>query len=112
MHQRICKLETEKYDLEKRHERQEYDLKELNARQSQIVRNRAINKGVDPSEISSRYPPKISVASKYDRQTDRGNFTERRKKFDKKGAFPCFPNVPPPTTILEFKLAATEEEDE
>jgi hypothetical protein len=22
-----------------------------------------------------------------------------------KNAFPCFPNIPPPTTILEFKLS-------
>jgi len=57
MHQRICKLEAARYDLEKRKERQEYDLKELNERQRQIARNKALKKGLDPdSATSSRHP--------------------------------------------------------
>ncbi|VDP26544.1 unnamed protein product [Soboliphyme baturini] len=57
LHQRICRLEAEKYDLEKRGERQDYDLKELNERQRQIARNKAMKKGLDPDEVAnSRHP--------------------------------------------------------
>ncbi|KJH52356.1 hypothetical protein DICVIV_01448 [Dictyocaulus viviparus] len=74
LHQRVCKLESEKYDMEKRHERQQYDLKELNERSRQVARNAGGKKGVNVSDTDGRHP---------------------------KNAFPCFPGVPPPPCQFE-----------
>jgi len=83
MHARITKLEAARYDLEKRKDRQEYDLKELNERQRQMHRNKALKKGLNPDEAaSSRHPPKMPVASKYDRQIDRRSYGDRRYIFE------------------------------
>jgi len=96
MHQRLCRLEGNKYDLEERRTRQEYDLKELNERQRQIARGKALKKGLNADQIETGpHPPKISVISKYDRQIDRRNFNERRAIYDTAKAVPHFPNVPP-----------------
>merc|ERR1712012_560052 len=66
----IVKLETERYDLEERTRRQDYDLKELKERQRQQNKQKAIKLGLDPEALTGKYPPKIRMYSKYERRTD------------------------------------------
>nr|CAH7750103.1 unnamed protein product [Callosobruchus chinensis] len=78
----IVKLETEKYDLEERQKRQDYDLKELKERQKQQLRHKALKKGLDPEALTGKYPPKIQVASKYERRVDTRSYGDKKKLFE------------------------------
>lgn len=82
LHDRIVKLEGEKYDLEKRNDRQEYDLKELGERQKQAARNKALKRGEEVTEEEGNMPSKVNVASKFDRQVDRRSYGDRRNMFE------------------------------
>jgi len=84
LHTKIVRLESEKYDLQKRHERQDYDLKELGERESQRARNKALALGVEVEQAESGKvrPPKINVASKFDRQVDRRSWGDKREQYE------------------------------
>ena len=79
---KIVTLESEKYDLEEKMKRQDYDLRELTERQKQINRQKALKKGIDPAEAEGKHPPKILVASKYERTVDRRPFTDKKSLFE------------------------------
>merc|ERR1712012_293306 len=64
----IVKLETEKYDLEER--------------QKQQLRQKAMKKGLDPEALTGKYPPKIRMYSKYERRTDTRTYEDRRKLYE------------------------------
>lgn len=80
--QNIVQLESDKYDLEEEQRRQEYHLKELMERQKQINRNKALKMGIQLEDLSSNLPPKVRLASKYERKVDRRSFREKTSLFD------------------------------
>lgn len=78
----IVQLESDKYDLEEEQRRQEYHLKELMERQKQINKNKALKMGLEVEDLSSNVPPKVRLASKYERKVDRRSFREKTSLFD------------------------------
>jgi len=82
MWDKVVVLETERYDLEERRARQEYDYKELKERQKQQLRAKALKLGLEPEALTGRYPPKIRVASKYERRKGLRPFGETKGLFE------------------------------
>merc|ERR1712106_779941 len=81
-YKRIVKLETEKYDLEMRMNRQDYDIRELRERQKQQLRQKALKKGLDPEALTGKHPPKIQTASKFERTPDHRTYDDKKKLFE------------------------------
>lgn len=57
-------------------------LKELLERQKQINKNKALKMGLDLEELNSNIPPKVRLASKYERKVDRRPFGEKKSLFN------------------------------
>lgn len=85
-HARLVKLETAKYDLGRRAEEQAYELLELKEREKQRARQKAKESGLDSEEAAAgavARPPKVRLASKFDRQTDKRSYGERYVMYEK-----------------------------
>merc|ERR1712064_253777 len=78
----IVRLETEKYDLEERQKRQDYDLVELKERQKMQLRQKAKKLGLDQEALTGKYPPKIRMYSKHERRTDTRTYEDRQKLYE------------------------------
>jgi len=78
----IIRLETEKYDIEEKQQRQNYDIIQLKERQKQQLRHKAMKRGLDPEALTQKYPPKIRMYSKYERRTDTRTYEDRKKLYE------------------------------
>lgn len=99
LNEQIRRLEGDKYDLEQRFKRQQYDMIEL------AERSRQMNKGkgqkavqVDDSfdRLADKYssaPPKILLCSKYERHTDHRSYVDRMGYFEELAKEPPAPEI-------------------
>lgn len=116
----IRHLEGDRYDLEQRYKRQQYDMIELAERARQMNKGKG-RRGVKAVQVDESFdrladkytsaPPKIQLCSKYERHTDHRTYLQRMTLFEELAK-----EVPPP----ELKRVggggggteAEEEEDE
>lgn len=106
LHKTICRLEGEKYDLEKRFKTQQIDMQELAERARQA--NKVGKEGLKRAQITEgesdvmqeRFagtPAKVEMFSKYERQKDKRNYKDRKHLY----TGPCY--VQPPDRIKPSK---------
>ncbi|XP_055899627.1 troponin T-like isoform X3 [Biomphalaria glabrata] len=106
----IKRLEGDKYDLEQRFKRQQYDMIELAERARQMNKGKA-KRGVTTVQVDESFdrladkftsaPPKIQLCSKYERHTDHRSYKERMVLFEDLAKEP-----PPPELIRVSKTVS------
>jgi len=96
----IKRLEGDKYDLEQRFKRQQYDMIELAERARQMNKGKGKRAAVQVDESFDRLadkftsaPPKIQLCSKYERHTDHRSYRERMDLFEELAKEPPAPEV-------------------
>lgn len=96
----LRRLVGDKYDLEQRFKRQQYDMIELaeRARQMNKGKKKAATVQVDESfdRLADRFtsaPPKIQLCSKYERHTDHRTYVERKDLFEDLAKEPPPPEI-------------------
>ncbi|XP_046581156.1 troponin T, skeletal muscle-like isoform X3 [Haliotis rubra] len=109
----IRRLEGDKYDLEQRFKRQQYDMIELAERARQMNKGKG-KRGVSSVQVDESFdrladkftsaPPKIQLCSKYERHTDHRTYNERAKLFEDLAI------EPPPPEIQHVQTGEAEEE--
>ncbi|RUS86389.1 hypothetical protein EGW08_005839 [Elysia chlorotica] len=87
----IRRLEGDKYDLEQRFKRQQYDMIELAERARQMNKGKG-KRGVSSVQVDESFdrladkftsaPPKIQLCSKYERHTDLRSYKDRISHFE------------------------------
>jgi len=91
MNDHIRRLEGDRYDLEQRFKRQQYDMIELAERARQMNKGKGKRAAVPVEDSFDRLadkftsaPPKIQLCSKYERHTDHRTYKERMVLFQEK----------------------------
>jgi len=117
LHEHIRRLEGDKYDLEQRFKRQQYDMIELAERSRQM--NKGKGRGTTAVQVDESFdrladkftsaPPKILLCSKYERHTDHRSYGDRITHFEE------LAKEPPPPALKKMgggDAAEGEEEEE
>ncbi|XP_055996885.1 troponin T, skeletal muscle-like isoform X7 [Ostrea edulis] len=112
LHKEIFRLMTEKYDIEEKFKRQQYDMIELAERARQMSKGKG-RKGLSSAQVDESFdrladkfagaPPKIQLCSKYERHTDHRSYGQRLELFEDLSK--------PIETVLQPKKDGDGEED-